>query len=97
MRLQLFSAGFIVCLLCLIASPNPARTEPTAMQQPPAQVYLGGATFIPPTLTLTGSSTYTVSVATTATVPAGVTAVLSISENNNFAGIAYSVAPAQGC
>ena len=95
MRMHSLPAVFIVCLLCMIVSPNQAKTEPTAMQTPPAQVYLGGATFIPPNLTLTGTSTYTVSVATTATAPAGVTAVLSISENNNFGGILYSVAPAQ--
>jgi hypothetical protein len=90
------TSSAIICVLCLLCSPYKAKANMMTRQQPPpAQVYLGGATFIPPSLILTGTSTYTVSVATTATVPAGVTAVLSLSENNNFNGITYSVAPAQ--
>lgn len=64
MRLCLLPALAVICVLCLLCSPYTAKTETITRQQPPpAQVYLGGAAFIPPSLILTGASTHTVSVA----------------------------------
>ncbi len=72
-----------------------------AQETGPPNVYLGGAIFIPHSLTRTGTSTLTVSIATTPAVPsAGVNggpirAAVQISENSNINGISYSVTPSQ--
>jgi protein involved in polysaccharide export with SLBB domain len=96
MRVFLLSAFTGLCALSLFTTPYRAQHKVVVRPQtPPPQVYLGGSTFIPSSVSLTGSSTFTVSVSTTATVPAGVTAVLSLSENNNFNGIHYTISPAQ--
>ncbi len=73
-----------------------------AQQAGSPNIYLGGAVFVPSSLTRTGTSTLTVSVATTPAVPSTgangsghIRAVIQISENNNVGGISYSITPSQ--
>lgn len=90
----------ICCVLAALSTGHASRPKP---QEPgPAKVRLGGAVFIPGSLTMTGRSTLTVSVATTASVPSvgadnarAIRAAVSISENNNFSGITYTVTPSR--
>lgn len=91
MRLRILSIAIISCLATSIAI-----YKTWAMHQAPAQVYLGGVTFSPASVSSGQTSNLRISVATTETVPdAGIRAILSISENSNFGGVAYSVTPAQ--
>lgn len=98
MRVVLPAALIGVLLALGITHEFPAKAQATGTRV----VYLGGAVFSPSTVSLTGTSTLIVSVATGAGVPAvgadgvsPVRAVVQITERGNLSGIAYTVTPSR--
>lgn len=98
MRLRLL----LITLIIGVLVGGGARGSSTMPQTGAKSVYLGGAIFSPPSMTLNGTSKLLVSVSTGALVPAkgvnGVTpirAIVQITEDNNFAGISHTATPSR--
>ena len=99
LRLFLLLALIVVCLIgggVKLKLTVKARTEPTK------SVYLGGVVFQPGNISATGTSTFTVSVATGTDVPPigadnsmPIKAVIQINENSNTSSIGYTITPSQ--
>lgn len=87
------SLPLIVIVVTLVAGITMYAVR--AMQDVPAEVYLGGVIFQPSSIP-SGQSTLRVSVATSPSVPTtGIRAILVVTENQNFGGVSYSITPEQ--
>src|SRR5712691_1299025 len=101
MQLRLFLLSTLIGIF-LIASNDQHKLTVKARNQPTKSVYLGGVVFQPANISATGSSTFTVSVATGTDVPPigadnsmPIKAVIQINENSNTSGISYTITPSQ--
>ncbi len=101
MRSRLFLFYALILNLFIVSSDTHKLTV-NAHSPPTKSVYLGGVLFQPPSVSATGTSTLTVSVATGTDVPPigadnsmPIKAVIQINENSNTSSIAYTITPSQ--
>src|SRR5438552_8770370 len=101
MRLRLFLLSALIGIF-LIASSDQHKLTVKARRLPTKSVYLGGVVFQPGNISATGTSTFTVSVATGTDVPPigaynsmPIKAVIPIKENSNTSSLGYTITPSQ--